>query len=108
VIFLAPVQIPKYTKEPFGFFFQMVSFLIFALLYDFVGTRICKYTNTNETHYASFFGGLQGSRSTSRATMTRNIKKQQPTKTTPAQQRRKRRGGATGGIAGEVRYAMTF
>jgi hypothetical protein len=43
-----------------------------------------------------------------RAMMTRNIKKQQPTKITPVQRRRKRRGGAPGGSAGEVRYAMTF
>jgi hypothetical protein len=57
---------------------------------------------TYKNSYTLNFGGLQGSRSTPRATTTRNINKQQQTKNTPLQWRRKRVKVQTGGSAGEV------
>jgi hypothetical protein len=59
----------------------------------------------NENRYASTFGGLQGSTSAPRATMTRNIKKQQTTNQKPAgvteeeKERRCDRGGVRGKCA---------
>ncbi len=61
MIFLAPVQTRKYTKEPLQEFFSDSVFSIFLPRFVILlGTQICKYACTNENRYTMTFGGDYG------------------------------------------------